>query len=246
MKYLIGTSTDPYWNLAREEFMLKQKRDEDYLLLWQNENSLILGRHQSAQAELNLEAAKQYGTHIVRRITGGGAVYHDLGNLNFTFVTDQDKKNSFLDFLMPMLGFLKSTGAEVSFNDRNDMELYDHEREAFLKISGNAQALDRNRILHHGTLLICSDLERMSQLLTPHPEKLSRHQVASVQSRVGNLARLMGKDLSPLEMAEDFVLYLSEKEQIPMEAFELTDAEEAEIMELVTGKYRTEQWNFEY
>ena len=185
MIYYETASTDPRINLAAEDYLLHQAGAEDVLFLWQNAPCVIIGRNQCAAQEVDLDLARQLGVPVVRRDTGGGAVYHDLGNLNFTFLTaDRPALDSpYASFLTPLIAVLASFGVAAEFNGRNDLCVQGR------KISGSAARVHAGRLLHHGTLLVASDLAPMTRLLTPPQEKLRRNGVASVQSRVANLQR---------------------------------------------------------
>lgn len=192
--YLTG-SRDPYYNLACEEYLLRYS-DEDVFMLWQNEPTVVLGKNQNIYAEVNLDYTEAKGIHVVRRITGGGAVYHDEGNVNYTFITSRERASvlDFAHFTAPIVEALEHWGVKAELSGRNDL-LADG-----LKFSGNAQHATDKRILHHGTLLFDSDLAVLSKALKPDTEKLRNKGIASVRSRVTNL-----KTLLPEMTVEEFI-----------------------------------------
>ena len=155
MKFIDNISKDCYFNLAAEEYFLKGF-EEEFFMLWQNDNTIVVGRNQNTLAEINAEYVREKGIHVVRRMSGGGAVYHDLGNVNYTFI--ENRAESFSDFSrfsQPVIRALKTLGVEAHAGGRNDLLIGDK------KFSGNAQYVYRNRILHHGTLLFDSDLSKV-------------------------------------------------------------------------------------
>ncbi|MBE6630467.1 MAG: lipoate--protein ligase [Ruminococcaceae bacterium] len=182
MKLYVLTSTDPYYNLAVEEYLFRNEQ-EDVFMLWQNEPTVVIGKNQNAFAEVELDALRQDGVHLARRITGGGAVYHDLGNVNFSFISAQSTQTGldFAGFTAPILAALHSLGVNAELSGRNDLLLEGK------KFSGNAQHTANGRTLHHGTLLFDSDLSALSRYLRPDEEKLKSKGIKSVRSRVTNL-----------------------------------------------------------
>ncbi|HML45867.1 MAG TPA: lipoate--protein ligase family protein, partial [Clostridia bacterium] len=175
-------SNDPAWNLALEQTLLETVQ-EDLFLLWQNGPSVIVGRNQNARAEVDESLVEALGLPVVRRMTGGGAVYHDLGNLNFSYIECRAGGHfgDFARYTKPVLEALRQLGIDAELGGRNDL-LVDGR-----KISGNAQCLWRGRMLHHGTLLFDADLTVLGRVLRPDPAKLAGKGVASVRSRVTNL-----------------------------------------------------------
>lgn len=204
MKYIRLKTTDPYYNLAVEEYLLKSS-DEDVFMLWQNCPSVIIGKNQNAYAEVDLEYAKVHGINVVRRMTGGGAVYHDLGNLNYSFITSTERAES-LDyeyFTRPIVDALASLGLDCRLCGRNDIECNGK------KISGNAQLNSGGRILHHGTLLFDVDTDEMSAVLRIDREKLEYKAVKSHKGRVANISSLLKKSVDMgafITQIEAFVL----------------------------------------
>ena len=182
MKLLILKTTDPYRNLAIEEYLFLHS-DDDVFMLWQNEPTVVIGKNQNAYAEIDFDFVRKNGVHIARRITGGGAVYHDLGNVNYSFISTQRGKEGldFAYFTAPMIEALSALGVQAELSGRNDL-LVDGK-----KFSGNAQHASGDRVLHHGTLLFDSDLEALSSALHVDEEKLRARAIRSVRSRVTNL-----------------------------------------------------------
>jgi len=186
MKYIRLTSNDPYYNLAVEEYLLKYSND-DIFMLWQNEPTVVIGKNQNAYAEVNVDLAKEKGIKISRRITGGGAVYHDLGNINYTFITSRNKATA-LDyeyFTRPIIDALSQLGLDCKLSGRNDLECNGR------KFSGNAQFCTDERILHHGTILFDTDVNEMSSILKVDKEKLEYKAVKSHRGRVVNLSEMI-------------------------------------------------------
>jgi len=186
MKYVRLKTTDPYLNLAIEEHLFNTA-DDDIFMLWQNEPTVVIGKSQNAYAEVDLAYAKENGIHVCRRITGGGAVYHDLGNVNYTFITSKEKAEA-LDyeyFTKPIIDALAALGLHAELSGRNDLLCEGK------KFSGNAQHTSNGKILHHGTLLFDTDAEAMSAVLKTDKEKLEYNAVRSHKSRVTNLKSLL-------------------------------------------------------
>ena len=169
-------------------------------MLWQNAKTVVIGKNQNANVEINRDVLDANGVKIARRITGGGAVYHDLGNVNYSFITPKARTSGidFEYFTRPIIKALKSMGVEVRLSGRNDLETLDG-----LKISGSAQHRVEDRVLHHGTLLFSSDLSFMSKVLTPDREKLKSKAVKSVKKRVCNV-----KDLCSITSVNEFIASL--------------------------------------
>ena len=184
MYYLESTKTDPSWNLALEQYVFDVlgPRD-DCFMLWQNDNTIVVGKHQNTLEEINTDYVKEHGVTVVRRLSGGGAVYHDLGNLNFTFVAENrfGSEFDFSTFCRPVVDALRSLGVPAEINGRNDMTIEGR------KFSGNAQYMKKGRIMHHGTLMYDSDLEAVSRALNVKPDKIESKGLKSVRSRVTNI-----------------------------------------------------------
>ncbi len=186
MKFLVLSTTNPYYNLAVEEYLFNTASDCVFML-WQNDKTVVIGKNQNAYAEVDRKVLEQNGVKLARRITGGGAVYHDLGNVNYSYINPNAENNGidFEYFTKPIINALKTLGVDVKLSGRNDLETLDG-----LKISGSAQHRVGNRVLHHGTLLFNSDLNFMSKVLTPDREKLKSKAVKSVKKRVCNVSEL--------------------------------------------------------
>ena len=204
MKYLRLDSLDPYLNLAIEEYMLDYEQDS-IMMLWQNQPCVVVGKNQNIRAEVDTAALSSLGILPVRRITGGGAVYHDGGNINYTFISHKGGEGiDFASFSAPIIDALASLGITISLSGRNDLCLPDGR-----KVSGNAQCVRGNRILHHGTLLFDADLGILGKILTPDEEKLKSKAVRSTSSRVANLSELLPNIKSARELMdiiEDYII----------------------------------------
>ena len=215
MKLLILESKDPYYNLAVEEYLFRHGTG-DIFMLWQNEPTVVIGCNQNAYAEVDFDVLREKGIHLARRITGGGAVYHDLGNVNYTLISDRAENGiDFSAFTAPVLSALATLGIKAELSGRNDL-LVDGK-----KFSGNAQYSNGGRTLHHGTLLFDSDLEMLSHVLRPDEEKIKSKAVKSVRSRVTNLSSLLQKNCDTgtfIALLADFVRekYAPEEIAVPV------------------------------
>jgi len=240
MYLLLREQTDPYFNLAAEEYFLKHGPG-DLFMLWQNQPSVIIGKHQNPYAETNYHYISKYGIPIIRRISGGGTVYHDLGNINFTFIQQVGTVNpvKFSRFTLPMLELLAKFGLPVNAGQRNDLLVNG------LKFSGNAEHVFRDKVLHHGTILFNTDLEVLQACLDTADNRFVGKSVRSVSSNVVNLASFLPEQIT----AEQFMHLLFEEiqQELPVaDLYELTDNDIREIEKIATEKYRVWQWNFGY
>ena len=235
--YLETGSLDPAYNLAFEEYVLFHRRDADYLILWQNEPTVVIGNNQITEAEINRAYVEAHGIHVVRRSTGGGAVYHDLGNLNYSFVTDHHPEDqlSMTRFTAPVVAALKKLGAEAEAGGRNDILVQGR------KVSGTAQKIVGGRILHHGTLLFDSDPEAVAGALRVDPEKFRGKGVSSVRSRVGNIRSLLPRDM---ELPAFWSFLKTELAGADYRSDALTPSELEAVARLKAEKYDRWEWNF--
>ena len=186
MKIYITDRTDPYFNLASEQYLLDTENDEVFML-WRNEKAVIIGRNQNAYAEINKPFVDEHGIKVVRRLTGGGAVFHDLGNVNFTYIVPRNDCPTldFERFSRPVINALRGLGVEAELSGRNDITVGGR------KISGNAQCVYNNKVMHHGTLLFSADMSQMAGALNVDEEKIKSKGIKSVRARVCNLSEYL-------------------------------------------------------
>lgn len=239
MEFIESNCTDPAWNLALEEYVFEcMNPSRSYLMLWQNQNTIVVGKFQNTAGEVNNEYVRQHGITVVRRLSGGGAVYHDLGNLNFTFITDADPSGQIdlRSFCLPILETLRSFGVPAELSGRNDMMIEGR------KFSGNAQYLKNGRVMHHGTLLFDSDLSVMSKALHVDRAKMESKGIQSVESRVTNLKEHLPPDVT-MEVFKGRLLEHLAKAN-PMVPISLTAEDESAIDKIRRQRYDTWEWNY--
>ncbi|SDN83686.1 lipoate-protein ligase A [Paenibacillus sp. yr247] len=233
--------TDPRINLAIEEYVLRHlPNQESYLLFYINEPSIIIGKNQNTLEEINPEYVKENHLHVVRRLSGGGAVYHDLGNLNFSFIT-QDDGNSFHNFQKftePVVKALRQLGVEAALTGRNDIQVGER------KISGNAQFATKGRMFSHGTLLFDSEIENVVSALKVSPDKIQSKGIKSIRSRVANIVEFLEKSIT----IEDFRMKLLEsifgEEASKVPSYKLSEEDWGRIHELSEERYQNWDWNY--
>jgi lipoate-protein ligase A len=231
---------DPAVNLAFEEYMLrKAELKEDLLLFYINEPSIIIGRHQNTLEEINRAYVEEHGIHVVRRLSGGGAVYHDLGNLNFSFITNYQPENfkNFMKFTEPVIRALAKLGVSAELSGRNDILIDDR------KVSGNAQYISNGRMVSHGTLLLNSDLSHVSDALHVHENKIASKGIKSVRSRVANISEFLSSPMD-IESFRDHLLktYFEGVPKIP--EFPLSTQDWELIHTLASERYRSWEWTY--
>lgn len=235
--YMETGSTDPAYNLAFEEFVLTHRLEGEYLLLWQNDNTIVVGRNQNTAQEIDPAFVETHHIRVVRRSTGGGAVYHDMGNLNYSFITDigDAERLAMERFTRPVVAALRGLGLQAEASGRNDILVEGR------KVSGTAQRLVNGRILHHGTLLFDSRPEMVAGALRADPAKFTSKGAKSVRSRIGNIRSFLPTDMT----LEAFWTYLKETlsgDGLVQDA--LTEEELAQVRALQAEKYATWEWNY--
>ncbi|QPS70856.1 lipoate--protein ligase [Lactococcus garvieae] len=238
MQYINYLGQDAYTNIAMDSWLLNNlKADKPVFALWQNKRAVIVGRNQNTFAEINQDYIDQHDVQVVRRVSGGGAVYHDLGNICFTFFVPvaSSAHVNFHQFVKPMYDALRSLGIEAEITGRNDLEI------AGKKVSGNAQRYAGGYLMHHGTLLWDTDVEAMIRSLNVSDEKFVSKAAKSVRSRVGNI-----KDFAPDLNLDTFIdalkYYLTDQGKDG--EFILSDAQLASIKKLRDEQFSTWDWNF--
>ena len=233
-------NTDPYFNLATEEYVLKNF-EEDSFMLWRNMPCIIVGKHQNTLAEINVDYVKQHNIPVVRRLSGGGAVFHDLGNINFTFIQsgNQEKLIDFRKYTEPILEVLQKIGVNARFEGRNDLTIDGR------KFSGNAEHIWKNKVLHHGTLLFSSHMPNLAEALNADPLKFQDKAVKSVRSRVTNISEHLENPMDVMQFASLIQDHIVEKYP-DARMTGLSEDDHEKIHELVRNKYSTWEWNFGY
>ncbi|KEI75783.1 lipoate--protein ligase [Clostridium botulinum B2 128] len=241
MQFLVNKSTNPFFNLALEEYLLKNVDiKEDYFILWQNEPTIVIGKHQNTLKEINMNFVQDNNINVVRRNSGGGAVYHDLGNINFTFITKYDEKHllDFKTFTNPVVYSLGKLNVKAQLSGRNDI-LIDGR-----KISGNSQHIYKDRFLHHGTLLFNSELENLVKALNVDNDKILSKGIESIKSRVTNIKEHVKEDIFMEKFKEIFIENIFIWNKSSLKEYNLTSDYINEIEKLMKKKYMTWQWNY--
>jgi len=250
MLIIKNTNTDPYFNFACEEYFFLA-RSEEVFRVWQTEPTISIGVNQNAMSQINSEYVIQNNIKIVRRTTGGGAVYHDLGSMNFTFIENQtvgdisdsatlssqsSGETNFAKYIERIVEFLKTLGLSAKFEGRNDIVIDG------LKISGNSEIIKNGRILHHGTLLFDTDLETVGKALSVSKEKYQDKSVDSIRKRVANIRDFLGEKLTVNSFISELIQYFTVAGKDTTN-YDLTVEDIAAINDLVNKKYSTWEWN---
>lgn len=236
-------SIEPYFNQAVEEYFLKNS-DENIFMLWRNDNAIIVGKHQNTLAEINVDNVKEREIKVVRRLTGGGAVFHDLGNVNYTFIMGYGAEGAKVDFKkynQPIIDVLANLGVKAHFSGRNDILIDDQ------KFSGNAEHIyhQKQRVLHHGTLLYASNVKDISDALKVNPLKFEGKARKSVVSRVTNISSHLKEDIGVEAFRQRVMMHITKlyPDAVP---YTLTETDKREIQKLADEKYSTWEWNYGY
>jgi lipoate-protein ligase A len=232
--------TDPHINLAIEEYALKNLDiNETYLLFYINKPSIIIGKNQNTIEEIDTEYVESNGIHIVRRLSGGGAVYHDLGNLNFSFITKDDGESfhNFRKFTEPVVAALQKLGVNAELSGRNDLLAEGR------KISGNAQFSTRGRMFSHGTLLFNSEMDHVVSALKVKKDKIESKGIKSIRSRVANISEFLTEAIE-IEEFRSLILknIFDGSEEIP--EYVLTEQDWEKIQQLSKERYQSWDWNY--
>ena len=239
MLYIESDSTDPYYNLALEEYVFDRFGPENAcFILWQNKNTIVVGKFQNTAEEINQPFVDAQGIRVVRRLSGGGAVYHDDGNLNFTFIVSQ-KSNpdfNFHLFVVPVLKALEELGVKAEFNGRNDLTIDGK------KFSGNSQYARRGLLMHHGCIMLDSDLEKVKDALRVKEAKFESKATKSVRSRVTTINEHAPNKISMADFKE--ALKRQAFAENDMQEYVLTEEDRAAIQKLRDEKYATWDWNY--
>lgn len=237
MRYLKNPSVNPFFNLALDEYAMKHiDVAEDFFFLWQNEPSVIIGKNQTTLEEINLPFIEERGINVARRVSGGGAVYHDFGNLCFTFVIGVDDlaKVNFKKYVQPVIDALATLGITAESSGRNDILVNG------LKVSGNAQRVANGKLMHHGTLLFDENIEDMVNALNVSPDKIISKGVKSVRSRVTNIREHLPQDMDIHAFWDALQYYLSDHNRDS--EIILSPKQIAEVQHQADSRFNTWEW----
>lgn len=240
MQLVLRESTDPYFNIAAEEYLIKNT-SEPIFMIWQNQPSVIVGKHQNPLKEVNLDFVNQHQIPVIRRISGGGTVYHDLGNINYSFI-DFGKAESLVNFAKyskPILELLQKMGVNAELVGKSDLKIEGK------KFSGNASHVYKNRVLHHGTLLYKSDLNILNESIRIKGHQITDKAVNSNRSVVTNISDHLHQEMHIDTFKQKLINYI--KSEFPeIHETQLNSFQEGEIQRLVEEKYQNWEWNFGY
>ena len=239
MIYIESKSRNPYFNLALEEYIFERfDRSQEYFILWQNANTIVVGKYQNTAEEINQEFVDKNQIKVVRRLSGGGAVYHDDGNLNFTYIVDQKDRDlfNFEAFTEPVIKTLSKFGLEAEFTGRNDILL------AGKKISGSSQYIKKSRILNHGCIMLDSNVANVAEALKPKDAKFESKSVKSVRSRVTTINANLPQPISMETFKKELIDHIRHREGV--QEYTLTDDDYKAIEKLKSEKYATWEWNY--
>jgi lipoate---protein ligase len=240
MLFIENPSLDPWFNIATEEYLLKHF-DSQIAMIWRSNPSIIVGKHQNTLAEINLDYVVKNDIPVVRRLSGGGTVFHDPGNINFTFIKKADKERM-VDFkaqVAPVIEFLNHLGIDARMEGKNDIRVNG------LKISGNAEHVFRDKVLHHGTLLFDADLDILNLAIKASEEKFESKAVKSVRSKVVNISSLLSPGISRDQFILELQKYLK-RSFGNIDSYHLTPDDTRVINKLREEKYLGWEWNFGY
>lgn len=238
MIFIKNDNTNPYINHAIEEYMLKNF-EEDCFMLWRNERCILIGKNQNTLSEINMNYVKKHNLPVVRRMSGGGAIFNDLGNLHFTFIAN-NSENRFADFskfTYPIINALKKIGINADLSGRNDLTIDGK------KFSGNAQYNYKNKILHHGSILFSSNMSDLTSALKVKDIKFQDKSVKSVGSRVTNISEHLKTPMS-LDEFKEFLANSIISEQKKAKIYELIEEDWIHVKKISDEKYSTWEWNY--
>ena len=240
MIYHVSNTNDTAFNIALEEYCFKNLRDQDEIfLLWINQPSIIVGKYQNTIEEINTEYTREHGINVIRRISGGGAVYHDLNNLNYTIISNKDKGKEgfdFKEFSKPIIDTLAELGVKAEFTGRNDLEIDGQ------KFCGNAQAYIKDRVMHHGCLLFNVEFSALANALKVSKDKIESKGVKSVRARVTNILPHLKEQITVNEFADKILGYMK-KHNPNMTEYHFSEEEIEKIKERAEYK-RSWEWNY--
>ncbi|MDY2776473.1 MAG: lipoate--protein ligase [Streptococcus infantarius] len=240
MKYIVNKSHNPAYNIALEAYAFRELQDEDEIfILWINEPTIVIGKHQNTIEEINKSYIDEHGIHVVRRLSGGGAVYHDLNNLNYTIISNKTQEGAFdfKTFSQPVIETLADLGVTATFTGRNDLEIDGK------KFCGNAQAYFKGRMMHHGCLLFDVDMTVLGNALQVSKDKIESKGVKSVRARVTNILDELPEKITVQEFSDRLLDKM--KESYPdMTEYVLSDEELTEIEKLADNQFATWDWTY--
>lgn len=237
MLIILSKTNNPYFNIAAEEYLLKNK-EEDICFLYINSDSVISGKNQNTLAEINYSYVKKENIPVIRRLSGGGTVFHDNGNINFSFITNITGKNmiDFEKYTKPIIIFLKNKGITATLGKRNELIANNK------KISGTASNIHRKRVIHHGTLLFNTNLNKLEKVLLNSRDNYKDKATKSVSSQVINISEIINNPISTDDFISELNKYLIDN--LSAKQYELNKEEIKAINNLIDEKYSKDSWNY--